>query len=66
MRIKLRRDYKIVTKQVFNIVVHEMIHLLERHHNNRFLLLMEKFMPQWKFYKDELNRLPVSHGEWEY
>jgi len=48
------------------IVVHEMIHLLERHHNERFLLLMEKYLPQWKFLKEELNRLPVSHGEWSY
>lgn len=48
------------------IVVHEMIHLLERKHNDRFLSLIEKFMPQWKFYKEELNRLPVSHGEWSY
>ena len=48
------------------IIVHEMIHLLERHHNDRFLTLMEKYMPQWKFYKEELNRLPVSHGEWTY
>lgn len=48
------------------IVVHELIHLLERHHNDRFLSLMEKYMPQWKFYKEELNRLPVSHGEWDY
>lgn len=48
------------------IVVHEMIHLLERHHNHRFLALMESFLPQWKFYKEELNRFPVSHGEWTY
>jgi hypothetical protein len=48
------------------IIVHELIHLLERHHNDRFLSLMEKHMPQWKFYRDELNRLPVSHGEWTY
>lgn len=48
------------------IIVHEMIHLLERHHNDRFLTLMEKYMSQWKFYKEELNRLPVSHGEWDY
>lgn len=48
------------------IIVHEMIHLVERHHNDRFLALMEKYMPQWKFYKEELNRLPVSHGEWDY
>ncbi len=48
------------------LIVHELVHLLERHHNDRFLTLMEKYMPQWKFYKEELNRLPVSHGEWTY
>ncbi|MEE9338709.1 MAG: SprT family zinc-dependent metalloprotease [Methylococcaceae bacterium] len=46
------------------VVVHEMVHLLERSHNRRFILLMDKFMPKWKFYKDELNRLPVSHVDW--
>jgi hypothetical protein len=48
------------------IVVHEMIHLLERHHNAIFLAYIDKFIPQWKFHKEELNRLPVSHGEWTY
>lgn len=48
------------------IIVHELIHLLERHHNDRFLSLMTQHLPQWKFYKEELNRLPVSHREWEY
>ncbi|WP_259015522.1 M48 family metallopeptidase [Emticicia fluvialis] len=48
------------------IVVHELIHLLERHHNDRFLTLMDSFMPQWRFYKEELNRFPVSHGDWTY
>ncbi len=48
------------------IVVHEIIHLLERHHNAHFLLLMEKYFPKWKYSKEELNRLPVSHGEWTY
>lgn len=48
------------------IIVHEMIHLLERHHNVYFLALMDKYMPHWKLHKDELNRLPVSHGEWTY
>lgn len=48
------------------IVVHEMIHLLERHHNDRFLYYMDKYIPHWKLYKEELNRMPVSHGEWEY
>ena len=48
------------------IIVHEMIHFIERHHNERFMALMDKYIPQWKFFKEELNRLPVSHGEWDY
>jgi predicted metal-dependent hydrolase len=48
------------------IVVHEMIHLLEPTHNNRFRALMEQFMPKWQFYREELNRLPVRHEEWGY
>ena len=48
------------------IVVHEMVHLLERNHGARFVAYMDKFLPQWKFYREELNRLPVSHGEWSY
>jgi len=38
------------------VVVHEMTHLLERHHNERFKALMNRFLPNWRFYKDELNR----------
>ncbi|MFM7858278.1 MAG: M48 family metallopeptidase, partial [Flammeovirgaceae bacterium] len=48
------------------IVVHEMVHLLERSHNARFIAYMDKHMPQWKSFKQELNRLPVSHVDWEY
>lgn len=42
------------------IVVHEMLHLLERHHNERFVAHMNKFLPNWRFYKEELNRYPLS------
>lgn len=48
------------------IIVHEMAHLLEPTHNSRFIKLMDQFMPQWKFYRDKLNLLPVSHDEWLY
>lgn len=48
------------------IVVHEMTHLLERNHNTRFVAFMNKFLPNWKELKIELNRLPVSHTEWGY
>lgn len=48
------------------IIVHELVHLLERNHNERFLTYMDKFMPEWRTLRQELNRLPVSHVEWKY
>ncbi|QJW98537.1 Type I restriction-modification system, restriction subunit R [Frigoriglobus tundricola] len=48
------------------IVVHEMCHLLEPTHNARFVALMDRFVPRWQFYRNALNRLPVSHEDWEY
>lgn len=39
------------------IVVHEMVHLLERSHNERFVAYMDKFMPNWRALKAELNGL---------
>ena len=48
------------------ILVHEMVHLLERHHNERFLELMNKVMPQWRLLREELNRAPLSHETWDY
>lgn len=48
------------------IVVHEMVHLLEPTHNNRFLALMNQVLPNWRFHRDELNRLPVRHESWGY
>lgn len=48
------------------IIVHEMVHLLERKHNERFKTYMNDLMPQWKHYKQELNRFPISHIDWSY
>jgi predicted metal-dependent hydrolase len=48
------------------IVVHEMIHLLEPTHNERFMTLMDQHMPQWRSSRAELNRLPVRHSDWDY
>lgn len=48
------------------IVVHEMLHLLEPTHNSRFIILMDRFMPKWQFYRQVLNRLPVRHETWGY
>ena len=48
------------------ILVHEMVHLLERHHNERFRTLMDQCMPDWRLRKDELNETPLAHEEWDY
>jgi predicted metal-dependent hydrolase len=48
------------------IIVHELVHLLERSHNDTFKNYMNEFMPKWRFYRDELNRLPFRHTEWKY
>jgi predicted metal-dependent hydrolase len=47
------------------VVVHEMVHLLEHTHNARFISIMDRFMPHWRLRRDQLNRLPVRHEEWE-
>lgn len=48
------------------IVVHELLHLIERKHNDIFISYLDKYLPNWKFLRDELNKLPVSHGDWKY
>ena len=42
------------------IVVHEMVHLLEPSHNFRFKALMNQLYPNWKYYRKELNSLPIK------
>lgn len=46
------------------VVVHEMVHLLERNHTERFYDLMNGFMPHWRRHREELNRAPLANEEW--
>jgi predicted metal-dependent hydrolase len=48
------------------IVVHELVHLLERHHNERFTAQLEAHLPQWRQYREMLNQAPLGHEEWGY
>lgn len=48
------------------IVVHELVHLLEPTHNERFKALMRTFLPEWEDRRRELNALPVRHEDWGY
>ncbi|WP_269630202.1 M48 family metallopeptidase [Pelomonas sp. BJYL3] len=48
------------------ILVHELVHLLEPTHNERFVALMDLYLPNWRHLKRQLNRLPVRHETWDY
>lgn len=48
------------------ILVHELIHLLERHHNDNFRTYMDRFLPTWQNARDILNTAPLGHEEWGY
>ncbi len=45
------------------VLFHEMVHLLEPKHNQRFKNFLDRFMPQWRSHKDTLNQLPVRHAQ---
>ena len=44
------------------VVVHELVHLLERKHSHRFRSLVEKYYPQWKKSRELLNSLPLDYA----
>ena len=46
------------------VVVHEMLHLLEPTHSERFLKLMSKHCPPWREARAELNELPLAAASW--
>ena len=46
------------------IVVHELIHLLEPHHNERFSRLMDQSLPDWRQRRVVLNGAPLGHEDW--
>jgi len=48
------------------IVVHELVHLLEPNHGNRFISLMDKHLPDWRQRRKLLDSSPLSHEKWSY
>lgn len=48
------------------IIVHELVHLLERRHNENFTTLLNQFLPSWRAYRDELNASPLGYQSWDY
>ncbi|MCC6923641.1 MAG: M48 family metallopeptidase [Nitrosomonas sp.] len=48
------------------ILVHELVHLHERHHNDNFRSLMDRFLPNWRQSRDFLKSEPLAHEDWGY
>jgi predicted metal-dependent hydrolase len=46
------------------VLVHEMAHLLEPTHNERFVELLNEHFPSWREARAELNALPLSAEAW--
>lgn len=46
------------------LVVHEMVHLIERNHTRRFTELMTNYLPLWQSRRDELNSAPLGYQDW--
>jgi predicted metal-dependent hydrolase len=60
-RIRLSTDLARKSPECLEyVVVHEMVHILEASHNRRFIRLMDRFLPDWRLRKQELNRRPST------
>jgi predicted metal-dependent hydrolase len=46
------------------VVVHEMIHLLDPTHSERFVRLLSEYYPTWSEARAELNELPLAAEAW--
>jgi predicted metal-dependent hydrolase len=64
-RISLNRD--LVRKPLAcleYVVVHELVHLVVRHHDERFFAMMDRHLPKWRAIRKLLNAEPLGHAEW--
>jgi len=47
------------------VVVHEMLHLIEPTHSERFMALISRHCPAWREARAELNELPLGAEAWK-
>jgi len=48
------------------VLVHELVHLLERHHSDRFQAYMDQYLPHWRRHRDTLKHEPLTNENWAY
>jgi predicted metal-dependent hydrolase len=47
------------------VIVHEMVHLIEPTHSDRFIAILDKHYPTWHEARAELNELPLTAEGWK-
>jgi len=47
------------------VIVHELVHLFEPTHSERFMAMLQKHYPTWREARAELNELPLSSEVWK-
>lgn len=63
----IRLNTQLVTKPkdlLEYVIVHEMVHLIEPTHSERFLTILGKHCPTWREARAELNELPLAAESW--
>jgi len=46
------------------VIVHELAHLIEKNHSEKFIDIIEAVLPNWEITKDELNKGPLGYYKW--
>lgn len=46
------------------VVAHELAHLVERLHTDRFTALLDRHLPDWRYRRRALNAEPLAHEAW--
>jgi predicted metal-dependent hydrolase len=65
-RIRLNTELVKKPKDLLEyIIVHEMAHIHEPTHNERFIAILSKHLPHWRESRAELNSLPLSAETWK-
>ena len=64
----IRLNTQLVTKPkdlLEYVIVHEMVHLIEPTHSDRFLTILREHYPTWREARAELNELPLAAEAWK-
>ena len=52
------------SKCIDYVFVHELVHLRDKKHSQRFIDILESVLPNWQSLKEELYKTPLSYSKW--